>query len=429
MYDLGLLNGNLYIDGKYENKNLYIKDEKIAAISSDVFPCLKTVDIDGKSILPGFIDPHVHFKLNLGEFESADDFKSGSIAAAFGGITTFIDFLDPIYNNNEFKSKLDNRLSLASSSYIDYSFHTTLGNYHDDVATLKDLSLQAGLTSIKVFTTYSESNRRCDIKVIESLLGTPLTILSHSENDEIVKSDWSSVRDYELSRPVESETSQVMILANLVKKTGGKLYIVHTSAGSTLEMLSENYPEILGKHLFIESCPHYFNLSKDNFALPDGRLYLLAPPLRSKDEKEKLLNNFDSINTIGTDHCPFTSKEKFRYEDADKVPKGIGSIEFSFVLMYSIFGDKVIDEFTKNPAEIFGLKGKGTLEIGTDADMVVFDPKGKTVISSGHSKCDYSPYEGYEAKGSIESTMIRGEFVIKDKKLLKTKGRFIRRSL
>lgn len=429
MYDLGLLNGKLYIDGKYENKNLYIKDEKIAAISSDIFPCLETVDIDGKSILPGFIDPHVHFKLNLGEFESADDFESGSIAAAFGGITTFIDFLDPIYNNDEFKSKFDNRLSLASSSYIDYSFHTTLGNYHDDVDKLRDLSLQAGLTSIKVFTTYSESNRRCDIKVIELLLSTPLTILSHSENDEIVKSDWSTVHDYELSRPVNSETSQIMLLANLVKKTGGKLYVVHTSAGSTIEMLNESYPEILGKNLFIESCPHYFNLSRDNFALPDGRLYLLAPPLRSNDEKEKLTNNFDSVNTIGTDHCPFTVEEKFRYENADKVPKGIGSIEFSFVLMYSIFGDRIIDKFTKNPAGIFGLKNKGTLEIGTDADIVVFDPNGKTIITSGHSKCDYSPYKGYTAKGSIESTIIRGEFVIKDKKLLKTKGRFIRRFL
>ncbi len=97
--------------------------------------------------------------------------------------------------------------------------------------------------------------------------------------------------------------------------------------------------------------------------------------------------------------------------------------------MYSIFGDRIIDKFTKNPAGIFGLKNKGTLEIGTDADIVVFDPNGKTIITSGHSKCDYSPYKGYTAKGSIESTIIRGEFVIKDKKLLKTKGRFIRRFL
>ncbi|MCD6435277.1 MAG: amidohydrolase family protein [Clostridiales bacterium] len=429
MYDLGLVNGKLYIDGKFENKNLYIKGEKIAAISSDIFPCKESIDVKGKSILPGFIDSHVHFKLNLGEFESADDFESGSISAAFGGITTFIDFLDPIFTNAEFPSRFEKRLSLASSSYVDYSFHTTLGNYHDDVNKLKDLSLQAGLTSIKVFTTYSESNRRCDINVIESLLNTPLTILSHTENDELVDSTWKTVYDYESSRPVISENTEAMHLAALVKKTGGKLYIVHTSAGSTIEKLNKSYPEILGKHLFLESCPHYFNLSKDNFTLNNGRLYLLAPPLRSNEEKNRLKENFNLINTIGTDHCPFTIEEKYRYEDADKVPKGIGSIEFSFVLMYSLFGDRIIDKFTKNPAKIFGLENKGTLHIGTDADIAIFNPNGKTVITNGHSKSDYSPYEGYEVKGTVESTIIRGNFVVKNKKLFKTKGKFIRRSL
>lgn len=429
MFDLGLIGGKLYIDGHFIDSNLYVNGEKIAALSSDIFPCKEVIDCEGKQVLPGFIDPHVHFKLNLGEFESADDFESGSIAGAFGGITTFIDFLDPIFNNMEFEDKFASRLALAESSFIDYTFHTTLGNYNDDVQMLSSLSQAAGLTSVKVFTTYSESNRRCSDDVIRILLTTPLTILSHTEDDSLVKSSWETVYDYESSRPVFSELSEARKLADAVKATGGKLYIVHTSAGSTVDMLKDDFPEILGRQLFIESCPQYFNLTKDLFSHEDGRHYLLAPPLRSEEEKEKLKSNFDLINTIGTDHCPFLLEEKDRYTDANKVPKGIGGIEYSFILMYTLFGDKIIDRFTKNPAEIFGLTEKGTLAIGTDADIVIFNPTAETIITSGHSKSDYSPYEGFHAKGSIESTIVRGDFVIKNKELFKHKGRFIRRVL
>jgi len=429
MYDLGLINGNVYIDGNFKKINIYMKNEKIAKISKRIFPTKNIVDCFERLILPGFIDPHVHFNLNLGEFTSSDDFHSGSIAAAYGGVTTFIDFLDPILDNSQYNEKLNSRLSLASDSVIDYSFHATLGNYQDDVNMLKNLVTSSGITSVKVFTTYSESNRQCSENIISELFETPLTILSHTENDDLVDSSWKTISDYESSRPVQSELEEAKKLASLVHEKNGKLYFVHISSGSTVDMLKNSFGNLLNKNIFIESCPHYFYLSSSAYKNNDSKNYLLAPPLRSSEEIIKLRNNIDTIFSIGTDHCPFMSFEKDKYSTADLVPKGIGSIEYSFLLMYSLFGEKVIDLFTKNPASRFNLNNKGSIKKNNDADLVILNPNEKTTIDSGHSKCDYSPYSGTVVNGKIESTIIRGNFVIKNGTLMPTVGKFIRRVL
>ena len=304
-----------------------------------------------------------------------------------------------------------------------------MGNYKGLVPPLTKQSLENGITSIKVFTTYSESNRKCPIDVIESLLTSPLTILSHSEEDSLVISDWNTISDYESSRPVSSELNEIEELSQIAKKTNGNLYIVHTTCGSTLEMLQEKYSDILYKNIMIESCPQYFYLTKDYFKKENGYLYLLAPPLRSKKEQTKLKENIDNIYSIGTDHCPFMKSEKEKYPLASKVPKGLGSIEYSFLLMHNLFGDKIIEKMSKNPAKAFHLKNKGEIKVGKDADLFILNPNNKTTITSGHSKSDYSPYEGIKLNGEIVSTISRGEFVIKEQQLIKHKGMFIRRNL
>jgi dihydropyrimidinase len=429
MYDVGLVNGNVYIEGHFYNKNVYIKSEKIVKITEKLESAKQLVDCSGKKILPGFIDPHVHMALNLGEFSSVDDFESGSKAAVYGGVTTIIDFLDPINHQSDFRDVFDRRLSLAKKTCIDYSFHLTLGNFKkvEEIPELLSQAYNKGLNSVKVFTTYSESNRKCPDAVIAAILKTDMLLMSHSENDDLVDPCHADVSTFENSRPVLAEISQVAKLAQMAAFERGCLYIVHTSAGSTVEMMAKRFGDLLGKRIFLESCPQYFYLTRGLFKGDQGRKYLLAPPLRSESEQDKLRKNLHHVSTIATDHCPFMAGQKMKYSEARQVPKGIGGIEYSFLLMYNLYGDEIIDHFTCRPAKIFGLSQKGCIDIGMDADLVIFDERGLTPVDSGHSTCDYSPYEGIELKGAIESTMVRGRFVLENGLFNGGEGKFIRR--
>ena len=436
-YDLGLINGKVYHEGRFSFLDVYVKDQKIAEIVSPgkEIPCKRVVSYTNKLILPGFIDPHVHINLDLGEFKSSDDYESASKAAAFGGITTFIDFLEPINKVQEFEAKLKKKQKEAETSYIDYAFHTTVGNFEDDVDKLVEISRENGIPSIKLFTTYSESNRKISDEKLQEFLKnsseTNALILVHAENDEMILN--ANVKDtleyYERSRPSEAEIMEIKHVAGVVSETGGKLYIVHVTCGSSVDLIREKFGELLGKNIFIESCPQYFHLTKDLFNQKNGNLFLLAPPLRSAEEQKKLKENISSIHSIGTDHCPFSREEKMRYDRASKIPKGLGGLEFSFSLMYHLFGEEIIDKFTINPAKIHGFfPKKGVIQIGSDADFVILDPDKTLMIDSGHSKTDYNPYESMITKGLIESTILRGTFIIKNRKFVgKLKGNFIKR--
>ena len=418
--------------------DVYVKDQVIAEIvpQGTILPCKEIFSCTNKLILPGFIDSHVHINLELGEFKSADDYESASKAAAFGGITTFIDFLEPINKIEEFDYKLKKKQDEAKKSYIDYAFHTTVGNFDDDVEELIRISQENGIPTIKLFTTYSESNRKIsDDKLREFLKNSNKTntlILAHVENDEMILN--ANVEDtitaYESSRPAKAEIVEIEKITGMAAASGGKLYIVHVTCGSSVELVKDKYGELLGKSIFIESCPQYFHLTKDVFQQENGNLFLLAPPLRSSEEQEKLKENISFINTIGTDHCPFTKEEKMRYKEASKIPKGLGSLEFSFSLMYHLFGKEIIDKFTINPAKIHELfPKKGVIQVSSDADFVIFDSSKTLFIDSWHTRSDYSPYENMITNGLIESVILRGEFVVRNRKLQDVKrGMFIKRN-
>jgi len=434
---MGIVNGSVYRNGDFSLEDIYMSDQKITKIvpSGKILPCKKIVDCSNKLILPGFIDPHVHINLDLGEFKTSDDYESASKAAAFGGITTFIDFLEPINSVDEFDVKLQQKHKEAEKSFIDYSFHTTVGNFTGDVETLASKSLESGIPSIKLFTTYSESNRRCSYEKIREFISnsslSDTLILFHAENDEIILN--SNVEDntavYENSRPKKAEIEEIEKLAEMAAELKGRIYIVHVTCGSSLNLLKEKYSDLLQHNIFIESCPQYFYLTKEVYATENGNLFLLAPPLRSKNEQEKLKKNIGIINTIGTDHAPFKKEEKLRYAKPSQVPKGLGSLEYSFSLMYNLFGKSIIPKYTINPAVIHNLfPRKGIIQEGSDADLVIFDPEKEIIIDSGHSKSDYSPYDGLKITGIVESTILRGKFLVEERKFVGSKiGQFIKR--
>jgi dihydropyrimidinase len=432
MFDLGILDGKIYLDGEFIEGNIYIKDGTIKDISNSYLNSKEEYSVSGKYILPGFIDPHVHFNLTVGDYTSADNFNSGSISAAFGGITSYIDFLDPISNINELEKAFEERMNLAKNSLTDYAFHATIANPTVDAEKLIMKCKELGVASIKLFTTYGP--RMTKDKYISELLkfskdyGIVVTV--HAENDELIeKKENIPIKVHSNIRSTLSEITEVIKLAEMADFYDGQLYIVHLSSGYSLEVLKNRFPDIIAKNLVLESCPHYFYFNDEKYSQKYGYLYSMTPPLRSESERLKLINNIDHLQTIGTDHCPFNSEEKNKLY-TNIMPMGIGGVEFSFVLMYSLFGEKIIDKFTKNVAKYYGLyPKKGILLPGSDADIVIFDPNLKWTITSHNSNADYTVYNGIEVKGKIISTISRGRFIIKDGNLTnkRFRGRFLRR--
>jgi dihydropyrimidinase len=434
MFDLGIVNGRIYIEGHWYEGNLYIKNNRISTISHATLQAKEEYDAKGMDILPGFIDPHVHFQLTGGSNTSVDDFYNGSVAAAFGGITTYIDFLDPVKNNVGLKKAFNERRDLAKDSVIDYAFHATIADLEEAPASFINETKSLGIPTIKLFTTYSSSNRRTKDRTIDKLLRitkeTGTLLLAHSENDGLVLENRKiHVVQHEHSRPALAEISEVIKLAEMTKYRDGRMYIVHTTCGTTIERLKENYKCILNKDFIIESCPHYFVFSSSKYLQRDGYLYTMTPPLRNEREVNKLNAQIDNIFTIGTDHCPFNSLEKNK-EFVDEIPMGIGGVEYSFPLMYSRFGEKIIDKFTKNPAIVHGLyPKKGTLLPGADADIVIFDPNEHHIIKDNHSKVDYNLYKDMEITGMVCSTISKGKFVVKDGVFVGGEGEYLTREL
>jgi len=227
---------------------------------------------------------------------------------------------------------------------------------------------------------------------------------------------------------VESELSMMRKLFAYAREYGGRTYIVHTTCGESLEMLKA-MPDIVNRKVFLESCPQYFYLNDSAFAGEDGFSYILAPPLRTVDQQKKLIDAVDVLHSIGTDHCPFMWDEKNK-KLLSETPFGIGGIEYSFPLMFSLFGEKIIDKMTVNPAKTFHLyPRKGIIAEGADADFFLYDDRKKHPIEENHSACDYSLYQGRTVRGKVTATVIGGDIRMRNGKFYPGKGEFLEREV
>ena len=245
MYDLAIKEGEVFRHGHWQQLNIYVSEGVIARLTEEELPSREIYSANGLKVLPGLIDPHVHFALNLGRLTSADDFYSGSVSAAYGGVTTYIDFLDPVSKAGELQQALESRLVLARESVVDYSFHATLKNPAGEVDAIVEELMRLNLNRVKIFTTYSDSGRRTyDREVLELLKHSAdgaLMVLAHIEaDDQIIMDESFTYRDLNRSRPSESEVSEALKLAAFTRETGGKLYMVHLSSGQTLKRFKES---------------------------------------------------------------------------------------------------------------------------------------------------------------------------------------------
>lgn len=429
MFDLGIVNGRAYLDGRLQPLNLYVKDGRIADLTTACHAAQEEYDARGRMVLPGFIDPHVHFSMQGARWRTADTFATGTTAALFGGVTTVVDFLDCAPDTAGIQAAFARRCAEAAGAVCDYSFHASVSNPADSARGLLRAARELGLATVKVYTTYKESGSYTSAGGIDGLLAVSaeenVRILVHAENDTMLRKTNVPAAAHGMARPVIAETAEVVQLAELARYRQGLLYIVHISAGTTLEALGESFAKELGTHILTESCPHYFLFDDSVYAGENACLYTMAPPLRPAAEQTRLRSLFDRVDVIGTDHCTFLSAQK-RRELTQDIPMGVGGIECAFRAMYGLAGLKAVEKFTQNPARAHGLyPRKGNLLPGADADLVIFDETAAAPTDGRHSACDYSLYGSLRTPGRIDCTILRGNFAVRDGQLCPTRGKFI----
>jgi len=438
-----------------QQADVLCKDGKITAIGKDLEFDSKPdniIDADGCFLLPGGIDPHVHMHLPTHAGYSSDDFISGSKAALYGGTTTIIDFVTPQKGQSLAKA-IELRKSEAKNCLTDFSFHVSPVEWRDSLKDeIKDCISLEGLRSFKVYMAYKDSiglNDEALFKVMEVVgkAGGMLTI--HCElGDEIdalrnqfASKNKLSPKFHPLSRPAELEAYAVKKAIDLAKKAHCSIYIVHVSAKKSLKFIQEAQEN--GQAVLAETCPQYLLLNDAYYKgeFEKTAAFVMSPPLRKKKDQKALWNGIDdkTIETIGTDHCVFNSAQKKMGEnDFRKIPNGAGGVEHRLPLLYTYGVSKTkisLNRFvaltSTNAAKIFGLfPTKGTIAIGSDADILVWDPKIKNTISinNHHQNSDANIYEGMKTKGGPKMVIKNGTVVIENGQLIKNpeKGHFLK---
>jgi dihydropyrimidinase len=427
--------------------DVLVEDEKITVIGTSLdMPADKVIDASGKYVLPGGIDVHTHLDMPFGGATSADDFETGTIAAAFGGTTSIVDFAIQ-YKGQTLHHAWETWMKKAESkAVVDYGFHMIMTDMNDQVEQEMDALVRQGVTSFKLFMAYRGVFMLDDGSIFKALLRTAQnggTICMHAENGDVIdvlvqralKAGHTAPKYHALTRPPRAEAEATHRAIALAEIADVPIYIVHLSAAEALEMVTEARDR--GLPAYAETCPQYLFLSYDDYEEPDfgGSKYVMSPPLREKAKQDQLWRGlaFNDLQCVSTDHCPFCMKEKrLGKNDFSKIPNGAPGIETRMSLVYDggvrpgrISMNRFVELTSTSPAKIFGLfPRKGTIAPGSDADIVVFDPKRTLTLSAKtlHMNVDYNPYEGRQVTGATDTVLSRGRLVIEDGTFVGRKG-------
>jgi dihydropyrimidinase len=418
--------------------DVLVVDEKIAAVGTSLDgPADRTLDATGKYVIPGGIDVHTHLDMPFGGTTSADDFASGTIAAAHGGTTSIVDFAIQ-YKGQTLREAWDAWMKKADGkAAIDYGFHMIITDLPDAVEREMDILVAEGVTSFKLFMAYRGVLMLDDGSIFRALLRTAHnggTICMHAENGDVIDvlvkralaEGKTEPKYHALTRPPRAEAEATHRAIALAEMAGVPLYVVHLSAAEALEQVT--LARDRGLPAYAETCPQYLFLSYANYEEPgfEGAKYVMSPPLRAKGNEEKLWRGLagNDLQAVSTDHCPFCMKEQKELGRGDfsRIPNGAPGIETRMSLLYDggvrtgrIPLNRFVELTSTSPAKIFGLfPKKGTIAPGSDADLVIFDPAKKHVLSARthHMRVDYSPYEGREVTGKAETVLSRGRVII-----------------
>jgi dihydropyrimidinase len=396
----------------------------------------RVIDAAGKLVIPGGIDPHTHMELPFGGTESSDDFRTGTVAAAHGGTTTIIDFAVQ-YKGQSLVEGLDNWHAKAEGKCaIDYGFHLITTELEDNQIEQMHAVMDEGVTSFKLFMAYPGVFLVDDATIFRAMSAAGERgglICMHAENgvviNEIIKRALAQGRTapkyHALTRPTVAEAEGVHRAIAIAEMAESPVYIVHLSCADALNQVREARDR--GLPAFAETCPQYLFLSIDDYGEGfEGAKYVMTPPLREKSNQQELWKGLktDDLQVISTDHCPFCMKEQKELGRGDfsKIPNGAPGVENRVPLIYNggvvenrISLNRFVELTSTAAAKMFGLfPKKGTIAVGSDADIVVFDPeKEQTLgVETSHMNVDYNAYEGKKIKGVVETVLSRGRVVV-----------------
>jgi dihydropyrimidinase len=429
--------------------------ETISLIGSKIDVKADTVlDAAGRYVIPGGIDVHTHMELPFGGTVASDDFETGTIAAAHGGTTTIVDFAVQDRGQPARKAWETWMAKAEGKAAIDYGFHMILREFNDSLAAeMKDL-VQEGVSSFKLFMAYPGVFMMDDGQIFRAMQRSGevgATICMHAENGGVIDvlvqqalaRKETAPKYHALTRPARAEAEATHRAIAMAEIADVPVYIVHLSAAGALDMVTEARDR--GVPAYAETCPQYLFLDYTNYeeAGFSGAKYVMSPPLRDASMQEQLWRGLkgNDLQLVATDHCPFCMKEKeLGSGDFSKIPNGAPGVETRLALLFDggvrqgrISLQRWVEICSTAPAKIFGLAGKkGTIAPGADADIVIWDPDKKQVLSAKtlHMRCDYNPYEGRTVTGAAETVLSRGRVVV-DKGTFTGKagsGRFLRRA-
>ena len=436
--------------------DVLIDGEKVAAIGSGLSGSAdQVIDAENRYVMPGAIDVHTHMELPFGGTFASDDFATGTAAAAWGGTTTIVDFAVQTFGQS-LRQGLDQWHKKAEGkAYIDYGFHMIVREINDSILKEMDALVDEGVPSFKLFMAYPGVFMLDDASIFRAMSRTASNgglIMMHAENggaiDVLVQRYLAEGKgdpiNHGLTRPASMEgeaTGRAIALSRLAEVA---VYIVHLSSKEALDAVREARDD--GASTFAETCPQYLYLTLDDLARPgfEGAKYVCSPPLRPASHHDELWKGLlqDDLQLVATDHCPFHFKgqKEMGRGDFSKIPNGLPGVEDRFSLIFHggvnsgrITLNRFVELVATAPAKMFGLfPRKGTIAPGSDADIVIFNPRVERTLSAKthHMNVDYSCYEGMTVKGLPEVVMQRGNVLVRDGKFQGTKGagQFLRRS-
>ncbi len=451
-------NGTVVTAADRYDADIFIDKGVVTLIGQGLnLPADVVVDASGKLIMPGGIDVHTHLDMPFGGTTSADDFETGTIAAAHGGTTTLIDFAIQDFGQGLYPAFEGWMKRAEGKAAIDYAFHMIVRELTDQVSGDMDrMTRHEGVTSFKLFMAYPGVFMVDDATIFRALLKTRDNrglICMHAENGgvidtlvkEALRQGHTAPKYHALTRPTRAEGEATGRALALAEMAGVPIYIVHLSCSDALEKVKQ--ARDMGLPAYAETCPQYLFLSYEDYERPgfEGAKFVMSPPLRDKWNQAALWKGLakNDLQVVSTDHCPFCMnkppQKQIGVGDFSKIPNGAPGIETRLMLLWDggvrtrqIDAHRFVEIVSTNPARMFGLwPRKGTVAVGSDGDLVIFDPERQTVLSAKthHMKVDYNPYEGRRVTGGPAMVLSRGEVIVDDGKFVgkKGRGRFVKR--
>jgi dihydropyrimidinase len=434
--------------------DVFIEGEQVTAIGRNLdVPADKVIDASGKYVFPGGIDPHVHLDMPFMGTYSSDNYETGTRAALFGGTTMVIDFILQTQGKS-LRSALQEWQGRSNGNCVgDYSFHMAVTDFNDKTrAEVREMIEDEGIVSFKTFMAYKGAlmiDDRQMIGLMQEVKQYGGLINVHATNGDMIdyliakhraEGKLSPLYHY-LSQPEVTEAEASGRFADLANYTGCPGYIVHLTCEGALNAVRNATRR--NQKVFVETCIQYLILDASLYEREDGAKWVMSPPLRQKKDQETLWAGINQglVQVVATDHCPFRWEQKLMgKDDFSKIPNGHPAIENRMELLFSegvaknrITLNKFVEVACTNPAKIFGMfPRKGTIAVGSDADIVILDPNQvhKLSAESHHMNVDYSGYEGWDVTGKVKSVLLRGAVAIENGKCLLEPGygQFIKRN-